>query len=210
MRLIQYRLHKLAKKKESAWLSHQPTYTPVGLCALQRLSQDRLTNFFMSPCPSLTPTRFRTIRPMRSSLQTTTSMPKYFIRTGLLTNRARGKREASRDVKLVGIGGRGNVADDHGSNGPGTNTQCEVCNNGMDRIKSVRALKPSAKPTSQLVWLIIRHLQGSHALVYRLRPPSPSQPLCVKLPHSTKHMGRYSTAEAYPSNSLRSAGMVFG
>jgi hypothetical protein len=78
-----------------------------------------------------------------SSLQTTTSRPKYLIRHGFETNRAFGIRAVNLDVIAVGIGGRGRVVDDHGSSGPGTNTKCELRRSGNVNSRSVKALNPA-------------------------------------------------------------------
>jgi len=82
---------------------------------------------------------------MISSLQTTTSKPKYLIRHGFETNLALGIRAVNLDVIAEGIAGRGNVWEDHGSRGPGTNTKWEERRSGNVRRRSVRALKPAIR-----------------------------------------------------------------
>lgn len=89
------------------------------------------------------PTRFRIIRPMRSSLQITSSCPKYRILQGLLTNRARGSRWVRRCEKTAGMAGRGRTVPDQGSRGPGTKTKWDEWIRGNETRRSVRALKPS-------------------------------------------------------------------
>lgn len=107
--------------------------------------RDVRTYRFMSALSSFfTPTRFRSIRPIRSSRQMTSSWPKYRSRQGLETNFARGMRWRSRPAKVGGKAGRGSVDDDHGSRGPGTNTKWHCWRRGRERIRSVRALNPTA------------------------------------------------------------------
>ena len=140
---------------------------------------------------------------MISSLQTTTSNPKYLIRQGFETNLALGIRAVNLDVIAEGIAGRGRVWEDQGSSGPGTNTKCEERRSGNVRSRSVKALNPA---TYQLrSWS-----DKKDWLVYRFKPPSPSHPFWQKLPHRINAIGLYSTAWAYPSNNLRRAGIVRG
>jgi hypothetical protein len=97
----------------------------------------------MSASSSFTLTRFRIIRPIKSSRQMTSSCPKYRIRHGLLTKRALGIRAVRREVKVCGRGGRGRVAEDQGSRGPGTKMKWDVWRRGRETRRSVSALKPS-------------------------------------------------------------------
>lgn len=97
-----------------------------------------------APLPSsLIVTRFLTILLIMSSLQITTSSPKYLIRHGFDTKRARGIRAVRRDVNAVGSDGRGSVWEDHGSSGPGTKMKCEESSKGNDSSSSVNALNPA-------------------------------------------------------------------
>ena len=102
-----------------------------------------LTYRFISPSPSLIPTKFLIIRPIMSSRQTTTSCPKYRILHGLLTNLALATLWVNLCEKTEGRAGRGRVEEDQGSKGPGTNMKCEESRRGNWSRRSVRALKPA-------------------------------------------------------------------
>ena len=108
MNLIKDRLYKLSLSSAHYPCSFGPTY-----------------RFISAPSSFFTPTRFRIIRPIKSSRQITTSIPKYRIRHGSLTKWTRGNLAFMRAAKVLGNGGRGRVDDDQGSNGPGTKMKCD-------------------------------------------------------------------------------------
>jgi len=91
-----------------------------------------------------TPTKFRSMRDIRSSLNTTISCPKNFNRHGLLVRCTFGIFDRSRAVNEERRGFRGRTELTVRSRGPGTKTKCVLrVMSAYEAIRSARESKPS-------------------------------------------------------------------
>jgi len=100
----------------TSWLS-----TPYLACKLAQLTYLFRSSFLAS---GATPTRFRSIRAIRSSRNMTISWPKNLMRQGLLARWSSGILLRSLEVAAVRSGRLGRMELPARSSGPGTKTKC--------------------------------------------------------------------------------------